>query len=216
MATKHPAPSALRQNQRLRTRKELLQAAARLAKKGGRPPTLDEVAAEALVSRATAYRYFPSADSLLAEAPLDNDVPRPEDLFVDITNTDVEERVDLAEAALHKMVYANRAKLKAMLAASLRADRARKRTDATPVRQNRRLPLIEAALAPARARFDNATYTKLCAALSLIFGTESMVVLTDVHPTSAEEARRVKSWIVRTLVRAALDTAPKHKTQQKP
>jgi hypothetical protein len=47
-----------RENQRRRTRKDLLQAAARLMKEG-RTPSLDEVAETALVSRATAYRYFP-------------------------------------------------------------------------------------------------------------------------------------------------------------
>ena len=47
-----PRPS-VRQNQRYRTRKDLLDAAARLLK-AGRSPSLEEVAAEAKVSRATA------------------------------------------------------------------------------------------------------------------------------------------------------------------
>ena len=55
-----------RPNQKSRTRKDLLQAAGRLLKQG-RKPTLDEVAAEALVSRATAYRYFPTPESLVLE-----------------------------------------------------------------------------------------------------------------------------------------------------
>ena len=57
-------------NQRRRTRKDLLQAAARLMKQG-RKPNLEDIAAEALVSRATAYRYFPSVEALLVEASLD-------------------------------------------------------------------------------------------------------------------------------------------------
>lgn len=169
-------------------------------KNGSYRPSLEEVAEEALVSRATAYRYFPSIEALLVEAPLEREVPRPEDLFTGGTAADVAERVDIAEAALHRMVYANQAQLKTLLAHSLSSQ-----TRAGPVRQNRRLPLIEAALAPDRARFDDATYARLCAALALVFGIESMVVLTDVHPTSAKEARRIKSWVVRTLVRAALE-----------
>ncbi|HYN45985.1 MAG TPA: TetR family transcriptional regulator, partial [Allosphingosinicella sp.] len=46
-----------RPNQKSRTRKDLLRAAAQLMKVG-RSPTLEEVAQEAEVSRATAYRYF--------------------------------------------------------------------------------------------------------------------------------------------------------------
>ena len=39
--------------------------------KQGRKPDLEEIAEEALVSRATAYRYFPSVEALLLEASLD-------------------------------------------------------------------------------------------------------------------------------------------------
>ena len=43
--------------------------------KQGRNPSLEDVAGEALVSRATAYRYFPSVEALLLEASLDVEVP---------------------------------------------------------------------------------------------------------------------------------------------
>ena len=76
-----------RPNQRTRTRKDLLQAAARLLKQG-RTPTLDEVAEEALVSRATVYRYFPSVEALLVETAVDVAVPEPGELFRDETSRD--------------------------------------------------------------------------------------------------------------------------------
>lgn len=193
-----------RGNQRLRTRKELLQAAARLVKRGNRAPTLEDVAAEALVSRATVYRYFTNIEALLVEAPLDGEVPEPGALFADASAASAEERVDRAEAAMHAMVYAHEHALKVMLAHTLTRSARAEDGAAPPVRQNRRLPLIEAALAPDRARFDDATYARLCTSLALVFGPEAMVVMTDVVPQSAASARAVKSWVVRTLVRAAL------------
>ena len=147
-----------RVNQRLRTRKDLLRAAARLMKEG-RAPSIHEVAEEAMVSRATAYRYFPTRESLLVEAPLDGAVPTPEGLFAEDRSNDPGERVDKAEQALHDMVYDNEAQARALLAVSL--DRWAKRereADETPLRQNRRVPLIEAALAPARDRFNDESY----------------------------------------------------------
>ena len=63
-----------RPNQRQRTRKDLLAAAAKLMQQG-RTPTLDEVAEAAMVSRATAYRYFPGVEALLVEASVDVEVP---------------------------------------------------------------------------------------------------------------------------------------------
>jgi AcrR family transcriptional regulator len=194
-----PAHAKTPSNQNLRTRKDLLLAAGRLIKEG-RKPTMDEVAEAALVSRATAYRYFPSLESLLVEAPLDGAVPGPEAVFESDTSSDPEERVDRAEAAMHQMTYQNEAQLRMMLASSLVHGNA---GDA-PARQNRRTPLIEAALAPARKRFSREAYENLRSALALVFGTESMVVFRDVVPISERNARKVKSWAIRALVRAAL------------
>jgi len=186
-------------NQELRTRKDLLLAAGRLVKQG-RKPNMDEVAAEALVSRATAYRHFPNIEALLAEAPVDEAVGDPAAAFLADPSGDIEERIDAAEATMHKVVFANEAQLRVMLAHSIGRDR-----DAVmPVRQNRRGPLIDAALAPARSRLRDADYRRLCAALALIFGTESMIVFRDVLGLDEKAAREVKSWAVRTLVRGAL------------
>jgi len=192
-------------NQQLRTRKDLLLAAARLLKACGRKPSMDEVAREALVSRATAYRHFPTIESLLVEAPLDDAVPTPQTVFGDDPSVDPLERIDKAESALHDMVYDNEAQLRLMLASSLYRQSSGKAKDKVPVRQNRRGALIEAALGPARDLFEDAAYDRLFKALSLIFGTESMVVFRDVVPISSEEARAVKSWAAKTLVRAAIE-----------
>src|SRR5579885_1316568 len=58
-----------RERQRHRTRRDLVAAAAALLREG-RTPTVAEVAEAAQVSRATAYRYFPSQEMLLAEVAL--------------------------------------------------------------------------------------------------------------------------------------------------
>jgi AcrR family transcriptional regulator len=174
-----------RSNQHLRTRKDLLQAAGRLIKTG-RKPTMDEVAEAALVSRATAYRYFPTLEALLVEAPLDGAVPEPGEVFAS------------------DMTYQNEAQLRLMLANSLMRGAAGVEHATLPQRQNRRTPLIEAALAPSRQRFSREAYENLRAALALIFGTEAMVVFRDVLPINERKARKVKSWAIHALVRAAL------------
>jgi hypothetical protein len=206
------APS--RDNQRRRTRKDLLAAAARLMKEHpGRSPSMDDVAAEALVSRATAYRYFPTIEALLIEAPIDGAVPDPSVVFAGDSSRDPAERVDRAEAALHEVCYRNEAQLRVMLAASLergRRERATPSRDTVPLRQNRRAGLIEAALEPARGRFTDAVYERLCASLSLVFGTESMIVCSDVLGIDERAARGVKSWAARALVRAALEESDAH------
>jgi len=191
-----------RPNQRHRTRKDLLAAAARLLKEG-KSPDMDLVAAEAMVSRATAYRYFPSIEALLVEAPLDGAVPSPKDVFANDRSTDPIERLERAERALHDSVTRNEPQLRMMLAASMERALQADQSNGVPVRQNRRTGLIEAALAPVRDRLTDVTYKKLCASLALVFGTESMIVFKDVLGVDEKTARKVKSWTIAALVNAA-------------
>ena len=193
-----------RVNQRKRTRNDILLAAGRLLAEG-RTPTMEDVAAEAMVSRATAYRYFPSLEALLVEAPIHGSVPDPGDIFSDGSIEDPEDRIDALESALHEMMYDNEIQLRAMMLNSLKLSL--ENGDGVPVRQSRRMGFIEAALGPVRAKLGKRSYERLCAALCLFFGPESMIVFRDVLPLGKDEARKVKSWGVRALVRAALEEA---------
>lgn len=191
-----------RPNQKRRTRKDLLQAAARLMREG-RQPTLEEVAAEAMVSRATAYRYFPGVEALLLEASLDVAVPEPEELFADGATSDAVARLERVDTMLHDVVLANEPALRTMLIHSLaRAVRGEAESD-VPKRQNRRSPLIEAALAPAKGEFKPGALDMLRKALALVIGTEGMIVCKDVLQLDDAEARKVKRWAIRALVAAA-------------
>lgn len=193
-----------RPNQKSRTRKDLLRAAARLMKDGGNP-TLEDIAEEALVSRATAYRYFSGVEALLVEAALDVAMPD-ESFFTGDTSADPVERLLRADAAVAAMVRDNEAALRAMLVHSLPRGLD---PDAAPVRQNRRTPLIELALAPARDRLRPADFTRLVQALAVVVGTESRLVFKDVLAIGDEEADSVRAWMIRALVAAATLEAEK-------
>lgn len=201
------AGRAARPNQRRRTRQDLLRAAARLMRQG-RKPSLEEVAEEALVSRATAYRYFPNADALLLEASFDVAIPGPDELFRDgPPGDDPAARLERVDTALHDVTVANEAALRMMLSQSV--VRALGGEDgATPVRQNRRTPLIEAALEPARDGLAPAALDLLGKAVALLVGPEAIVVCKDVLQLDDAEARRVKRWAIRALVEAARRSRP--------
>jgi AcrR family transcriptional regulator len=193
-----------RPNQRRRTRKDLLDAASRLVKQG-RNPTLEEIAEDALVSRATAYRYFPNVEALLLEASFDIATPQAGDLFPDDAKAaDPVSRVQAVDTALHDMILANEASLRTMLVHSLGEAMRDSKEGALPVRQNRRTPLIEAALKPARQQFKAGTIETLSKALALIVGTEGMIVTKDVLQLDDADARKVKRWAIRALVEAAM------------
>ena len=190
-----------RPNQRQRTRKDLLQAASRLMKQGRRP-TLDEVAEEAMVSRATAYRYFPGVEPLLLEASLDVDFPRP-DAVLQGLNGDPVARLERVDEVLHDMILANEQALRTLLVHALQHP-----GGDVPPRENRRSPLIEAALAPVRQDFKPHDYKLMTRALAMVIGTEAMLVSKDVLQIDDVEARKVKRWAIRAMVEAARRKEP--------
>lgn len=195
-----------RANQKRRTRKDLLQAASRLMKQG-RKPSIDEIAEEALVSRATAYRYFPGLEALLVEASLDVAVPSAQELFEHASSTDPVARVQSVDTALHDALASNEAPFRMMLIHALERKLGHQGADDLPIRQNRRTALIEAALEPARGEFTRAAFETLTRALALIIGTEGMIVVKDVLQLEDDEARRVKQWAIGALVESARTSA---------
>lgn len=189
-----------RARQRQRTRRDLLEAAAKLAREGKRP-TLEEVAAEALVSRATAYRYFPSVEALWTEAEVHVAFPDAEALLAPHAGAGAVERLAVVDEAMASMIEANEPQLRAMLAQSLERSLT---ADAPLNRQNRRSPMIDAALKPAEDDFDPAALRRLKAALGILMGTESAIASRDVLRLTTEEARETRLWAMRALVEAAL------------
>lgn len=192
-----PPPGGARENQRLRTRKDLLEAAVRLTR-DGKSPSFEEVAEAALVSRATAYRYFPGLDALMSEAAVHVDTPTPERLFAGDASTDPVARLDKVDAALSALVLANEAPLRALLARTVQQP-----PGEAPVRQNRRSPLIAAALETADPPFPPAGLDMLSKALPLLLGIETHVVFKDVLQLDVAQAARVRRWMIRALADAA-------------
>lgn len=196
------AAPAGRANQRLRTRKDLLDAAARLMQRGGKP-TLEEVAQEALVSRATAYRYFPTPEALLLEAAVHIATPDPATVFDGFATDDPAARLQRADTALHDMVQANEPSMRLMLASMLEQSAAAASPE-LPARQNRRAGLIDAALAPCAGRFAPEQLTRLAQAAALLIGAEAQFVARDVLRLDDAETRQLKQWALAALTTQAL------------
>lgn len=194
-----------RTNQKARTRQAIVRAAGALIARG-EAPTLEQVAEEAQVSRATAYRYFPGLDGLLNEAAVDLLVPEPAELFGPRGPSDAFERIALVDEAFDKACREREAPLRLMLAKVLERSIGR-RGDEPPLRQNRRGPLIEEALAPLAPRLGRARMDRLVRALTMVVGTEGFLALGDVAGLDAEAAREVRRWAIDALVAAALSEA---------
>ncbi|MFJ3795337.1 TetR family transcriptional regulator [Streptomyces sp. NPDC090088] len=191
-----------RRNQKLRTRRALLDAAAELLREG-HPVTIADAAETARVSTATAYRYFSSPQELLRET---RTLMRAPDLTADLP-ADPAGRVDAIVARVADMQLANEPAWRAMLNASL--ERSLKQgddgpEDEFPVRSRNRLDLTRTALAPLTDTLPPAALRRLTMALTLVYGVESLVSTRDVCELEATEAKEVMRWAARSLLDSAL------------
>lgn len=193
------AQSAGRVNQKRRTHAAIVAAAAELMLTG-EDVTMPEVAKAALVSEATAYRYFPDLASLLAEA-MAGTLPDPARTLAAATDSaDPVERVAAAAEHLARLVLARQGAVRAMIAATIT------RPGAAPARPGLRLGLIDEALRPwaDSPGADPETLAELKRDLSVVLGAEALFSLMDLCGLDPEEA---VASIVRTatrLTRAAL------------
>lgn len=196
-----------RVNQKARTRTALVDAAIELIGEGAEF-SVPAVADRARVSRTTAYNYFPTTESLYAQAVLTfvarSDLPDFYSLFEDSADARtrmlaVVETSDTS-VARHEQLY------RGMLRVSLDEGRG----DDVPRRPAYRPQWLADALAPIRESLDRRVFGRLVSALSLCVGVEPHVVLRDVCGLSVEEARRTKRWAAQALLEAALAEA-RHK-----
>lgn len=196
--------TAGRANQKLRTRTAIVQAAAELSRTG-RELTMPEVAKAALVSEATAYRYFPDLVSLLQEAIAGQLPSAPEALAAVADRDDPVERVAAATEFLLRHVQARQGVVRAMIAATV------VRSAAAGARPGLRFGLIDHALAPLAGTLgatDPAALAQLKNDLAVVVSAEALFSLTDLHRMEPEAAIASVVHTATTLTRAALRDHP--------
>ncbi|HVJ98382.1 MAG TPA: TetR/AcrR family transcriptional regulator, partial [Acidimicrobiia bacterium] len=193
-----------RANQKRRTRAAIVSAARELFA-DGITPTVAQAAEHALVSRTTAYRYFPTQDTLLLEIGIDAGVDELEARAAAPRNAG-EAPTDLVQiiSALNGLVLENEAQYRRMLQLYLEVWlRATENDDVEPVvRQGRRMRWFEQILEPVRASVDPASFDRLLAALCLTAGSEAVVALRDVARLSPADVVETTAWVTQVLVDA--------------
>ena len=200
---------------RARMQKVMRDTAMRLMQ-AGQVPSVSEVAEAAEVSRATAYRYFPSQASIIQAAV--NEALGPI-LDWKSDSDDAEERIHelfsyaypgmIAHEALHRAALRLAQEQWARRHAGTIGDEAR------IVRGNRK-GLLAAAGAPLKGSLGKQTFDNLLQSLSLIFGVEAIIVLRDIWGLDAKQAERVALWAAHALVGAAIAEANGRATAKKP
>src|SRR3954447_13969329 len=166
-----------RAKQKARTRQALVEAAMAFVREG-QDFSIADVADAAGVGRTTAYCYFPSKESLFAQAVLtlvaSDDYPDFYAVFQQ--SADLAARVDAVVETSDASITLHEEQYRAMLRLSLAADQAGE----LPRRPAYRRQWLSDALAPLREASDRQSFQCLVAALSLCVGIEAHISLRDV------------------------------------
>ena len=192
-----------RVNQKQRTRQALVAAAGELLAAGA-SPSLADVAGHALVSKATAYRYFASADALIAEVMFDRDFPSVDQVLGSVGNEPTA-RVLAVEAAVNDTLLSHEHAMRMIVRNAI--EMALSGADDTPHRPGRRQKLIAAAVEPLAKALKPEALKRLRHALALVIGPEAILAARDVCGLSPAETRKVTRWAAEALVAQALSGA---------
>ncbi|VEJ55546.1 TetR/AcrR family transcriptional regulator [Pragia fontium] len=181
-------------------------------------PSVSELAIEAQVSRATAYRYFPTQSDLISAVVDECLKPiilwRPE-------HTKAEDRVEeLLKFAYPKMLQHEGA-LRAALLLSLQqwanerliASQAEVKTEVTEVKEKlvrgHRKQILSLVTEPLREELPSELVEKVNHALSIIYGSEVFMVLKDIWQLDNDNVQSVTQWMAKAILNQARTDAKK-------
>ncbi|MFG2350619.1 TetR/AcrR family transcriptional regulator [Streptomyces phaeochromogenes] len=189
-----------RTNQKQRTRMAIVAAARELIGTGAEV-TMPAIARAALVSEATAYRYFPDLPSLISEALAGVWPPPAEALAPVADSSDPVERVAFACEFLLRGIHSRQGSVRAMIAATIA------RPETVTTRPGIRFGLIDHALLPLEDTLgatDPDAFAQLKRDLAVVVSAEAFFTLTDLCGLDPEEAIASAVRTATTLTEAAV------------
>ncbi len=208
-SSQEPVREHGRVNQKRRTRKAIVDAAQAILQRGGRP-TVALAADEAMVSRTTAYRYFPTQDSLLLELSVKAELAEVEELLVKpLDGTSPQARLLEVVDTFNRHGTANetlyRSGLRHYMDIWLAAERAGESHE-YQLREGRRRRWISIVLEPLGDSLAGPDLERLQAALCLVMGPEAITVLRDICQLEPDATIAVAHWAAEAILTAGLST----------
>jgi AcrR family transcriptional regulator len=198
--TQSPPPPA--RGVKAATFRLLLDTAMAMIKVDGHVPSVAEVAARSRVSRATAYRYFPSRGALVA-AVVDNSLGP----VRGFTSSEADGRARIRQLFLKTFPRFTEFEPQMRAAAQLSLEQwALERAgllEEEPYRRGHRIGILEHALAPLAPEMPAAVRIRLHRALSVVYGIEPYMILKDIWGLADREVERIALWMADALIDAA-------------
>jgi len=193
---------------RARTRRLLIETAMKMFDSGAFP-SITEVANEAQLSRATAYRYFPTQSALVSAiveetlSPIKNWRPSREEAG---------ERIDELLTFAFPHMLAHEGTLRAALHLSL-TQWAQSKAATEPgkerlIRGNRKA-MLQHVVEPLNNELPPKIVERVIQALSLVYGSEIFLVMKDIWGCDNDQLQEIGKWMAKAIVRQAREDSRK-------
>ena len=183
-------------NQKLKTRARILNAAKTLMSKN-RNTSLEEVAQQSNVSRATIYRYFPNLDLLFTEASLDIYYQSPDVLFEKVKNMTLEQRIYYLQNYHNQLAQDHELIFRRYLSAVLNESVVSKKK----IRGARRVEAMKLILDSYKNEMSKKDLKNLKNLAPILMGIDSLLVAKDVCGLTNNEANDTLKWGIEMILK---------------
>jgi len=186
-----------RKTQKLKTRDKILRSTQKLLEKN-KDISLEDVAKEADISRATIYRYYSSIDVLAAEAVLDLNTKSSEDLYDEVAGKDLEEAILSMQDYYNQLTIDNESGFRKYMSVVLNNDQSDK------MRGARRKISLMMLLENKAQQMSAEDKENLANIATVLMGVEAFVVTKDVCGLNNEESKKLLNWGMEKLLESIL------------
>lgn len=183
-----------RTDQKLNTRSKILTAAHKLLEKGI-DFTMENVAKEARISRATMYRYYSNVDSLSTELILHLNLPKTESIIARIKNNETPQAILQIQDTYLDFILQNESAARKFLGAVLSS------SDPKLVRGKNRLSTLQVYFELIKADLKKDELEKLIHISVLLMGIESVLVSKDVCGLDNKKTKETLHWGLKMILK---------------
>lgn len=186
-----------RKTQKLKTRDKILRSTQKLLEKN-KDISLEDVAKEADISRATIYRYYSSIDVLAAEAVLDLNTKSSEDLYDEVAGKNLEEAILSMQDYYNQLTIDNESGFRKYMSVVLNNDHSDK------MRGARRKKSLMMLLDNKAQHMSAQEKENLANIATVLMGVEAFVVTKDVCGLNNEKSKKLLNWGMERLLKSIL------------
>ncbi|MCM4155330.1 TetR/AcrR family transcriptional regulator [Gramella sp. AN32] len=186
-----------RKNQKLRTREKILKSAQEIMNKG-KDFSLEDVANNASISRATIYRYYSNVEILAAEAVLDFNTKSSEEIYEEVKSRELSEAILAIQDYYNQLTEDNEAGFRKYLSVIIDAQ-ADKRS-----RGARRKNTLLLALKQKSNKLTPKERENIANLATVLMGIEAFIVTKDVCGLNNNESKKLLKWGLEKILKEVL------------